>query len=171
MGISGPGSQLKHAVEKLTSQFFNLSPLDNTSTYQGIPVKNINLTTTLNGPQAQLELMVLVFLGDGTVTFGNETFRVQKGTMKFNIKVTFEDSFCVSLLKQFQCHRLSTGLRSRLLTLSPVGRLTLPSGVFRERGRGKWQPKVTISIRMRRVSESTKKLILNNSCRFSSGVA
>ena len=122
MGVSGPGSQLKHAVERLASQVFNLSPLDNTSTFQGIPVKNVNLTTTLNGPQAKLELIVLVFLEDGTVTFGNETFRVQSGTMKFNIKVTFEDSFCVSLFKQFQCHQLSTGLRSRLLTLSPVGR-------------------------------------------------
>lgn len=91
MGVSGPGSQLKHAVETLASQVFNLSPLDNTSTFQGIPVKNVNLTTTLNGPQAKLELMVLVFLRDGIVTFGNETFKVQTGTMKFNIKVTLEN--------------------------------------------------------------------------------
>lgn len=50
-------------------------------------MKNLNLTTFLSGPQARLELMVYVFLGDGIIHFGNETFRVQKGTMKFNIKV------------------------------------------------------------------------------------
>ena len=105
MGVSGPGSQLKHAIESLASRTFTLSSLDNSSMFQGIPVKNVNLS--LSSPQGKLELMVMVFLRDGTVTFGNETFKVQSGTMKFNIKVTLEDSFYVSLFTQFQCQSLT----------------------------------------------------------------
>lgn len=93
MGISGPSSQLKHAVTSLASQAFDFSPLDNSTEFMGIPVKMVNLTTTLTGPQATLELMVMIFLRAGTVTFGNETFKVQSGTMKFNIKVNLEDFF------------------------------------------------------------------------------
>jgi len=103
VGVSGPSSQLWHGIKSLASQLFNLSSLDNSSSYEGIPVKNLNLTTFLSGPQARLELMVYVFLGDGIIHFGNETFRVQKGTMKFNIKIS-DWQFCgapgVSCLSQ-----------------------------------------------------------------------
>lgn len=90
VGMSGP-SDRRHGLNSLASQIesFNFSALDNSSTYQGIPVKNVNLSVALAGPQANLELMVMVFLGPGKVTFGNETFRVQSGTLKFNIKVSF----------------------------------------------------------------------------------
>ena len=90
VGMSGP-SDRTHGLNSLASeiQSFNFSALDNSSTYQGIPVKNVNLSVYLAGPQAYLELMVMVFLGPGNVNFGNETFRVQSGTLKFNIKVSF----------------------------------------------------------------------------------
>ena len=90
VGMSGPSAR-RHGLSSLASQIesFNFSTLDNSSTYQGIPVKNVNLTVALAGPQANLELMVMVFLGEGNVKFGNETFRVQSGTLKFNIKVNF----------------------------------------------------------------------------------
>ena len=90
VGMSGP-SDIRHGLNSLASQIesFNFSALDNSSTYQGIPVKNVNLSVSLAGPQANLELMVMVFLGVGNVNFGNETFRVQSGTLKFNIKVSF----------------------------------------------------------------------------------
>ena len=90
VGLTGP-SDRRHGLDSLASQIqsFNFSALDNSSTYQGIPVKNVNLSVFLAGPRATLDLMVMVFLGAGNVEFGNETFRVQSGTLKFNIKVSF----------------------------------------------------------------------------------
>jgi len=102
IGVTGP-SQLRHFVGSFKSHVFNLSSLDNSSTFQGIPVKNVNLKTFLSDPQAHLELMVWVFLGAGIIRFGNETFAVQNGTMKFNIKIS-DWPFCgtgnVSCLSQ-----------------------------------------------------------------------
>lgn len=94
VGMSGP-SDRTHGLNSLASQIqsFNFSALDNSSTYQGIPVKNVNLSVFLAGPQANLELIVMVFLGTGYVNFGNETFRVQSGTLKFNIKIS-DWQFC-----------------------------------------------------------------------------
>ena len=67
---------------------FRFSALDNSTFYQGIPVKTINMSdTVLSNQQGNLRLVVMVFLSAGNVTFGNETFRVQSGTMKFNIEV------------------------------------------------------------------------------------
>lgn len=67
---------------------FTFSALDNSTFYQGIPVKTINMSdTVLSNQQGNLRLVVMVFLSAGNVTFGNETFRVQSGTMKFNIEV------------------------------------------------------------------------------------
>lgn len=90
VGVSG-SSDRTHGLNSLASQIqsFKFSALDNSSTYQKLPVKNVNLSVFLAGPQATLELMVMVFLRAGDVTFGNETFRVQSGTLKFNIKVNF----------------------------------------------------------------------------------
>ena len=48
---------------------------------------NVNLTSYLSGPQAHLDIMVFLFLESGNVTFGNESFSVYKGSLKFNIKV------------------------------------------------------------------------------------
>jgi len=94
VGMSGP-SDRRHGLNSLASQIesFNFSALDNSSTYQGLPVKNVNLTVALAGPQANLELIVMVFLRSGKVTFGNETFRVESGTLKFNIKIS-DWQFC-----------------------------------------------------------------------------
>ena len=85
VGLNSPSPG--HSVSSLASQKFVFSPLDNSSTYKGIPVKKINLSTVVSGPGANLNLMVMVFLRAGTVKFGNETFKVQSGTMKFNIMV------------------------------------------------------------------------------------
>lgn len=84
VGKTGPK---KHAVNSLASQTFTFSKVGNVSYYQGIQVINVNLTATLAGPQATLDVMVFLFLESGNVTFGNESFSVFKGTLKFNIKV------------------------------------------------------------------------------------
>ena len=85
VGLQGP---LKHGVRDLESKKFTFSALDNSTFYQGIPVKTINMTqSALTGQQGSLRLVIMVFLRAGSVTFGNETFKVQSGTMKFNIEV------------------------------------------------------------------------------------
>ena len=96
VGLTGPSSR-KHGVSSLVTQIqsYTFSPLDNSSTYQGIPVKNVNLSVFLAGPQAKLELIVMLFLRTGNIKFGNETFTVQSGTFKFNIKVSFINSVCI----------------------------------------------------------------------------
>ena len=84
VGKTGPK---KHSVNSLASQSFTFSKVDNVSYYQGIKVINVNLSAYLSGPQATLDVMVFLFLESGYVTFGNESFSVYKGTLKFNIKV------------------------------------------------------------------------------------
>ena len=83
----GKTSAKKHSLNSLASQEFTFTKVDNVSYYQGIKVINVNLTAYLNGPQATLDVMVFLFLEDGNVTFGNESFAVFSGTLKFNIKV------------------------------------------------------------------------------------
>ena len=84
VGKTGPK---KHSVNSLASQSFTFTKVDNVSYYQGIKVINVNLSAYLSGPQATLDVMVFLFLESGNVTFGNESFSVYKGTLKFNIKV------------------------------------------------------------------------------------
>lgn len=78
-------------------------------------MKRVNLSASMIGPGANLELQVLVFLRSGTVKFGNETFAVQNGTMKFNIKVSWYAGAC----------------------LSNIGRRSAMSGVGKQFARGK----------------------------------
>ena len=91
VGLSGSSSARTHGLSNLVSQIqsYTFTQLENSTTYQGIPVKRVNLSVALAGPQANLKMIVLLFLRAGTIDFGNETFRVQSGTLKFNIEVSF----------------------------------------------------------------------------------
>lgn len=91
--IDGQGGEVgktgtkKHVLNSLGSQQFTFSKVDNVSYYQGIDViTSVNLSAFLSGPQATLDIMVLLFLQEGNVTFGNESFAVFKGTFVINIK-------------------------------------------------------------------------------------
>lgn len=84
VGTSGPN---KHTLNGLASVSKNFTKVDNVSYYQGIKVINVNLSAYLPGPKATLDVLVFLFLESGNVTFGNESFTVYKGTLKFNIKV------------------------------------------------------------------------------------
>lgn len=114
VGLQGP---LQHRVSSLDSKMFRFSALDNSTVYQGIPVKTINMSdTVLSNQQGNLRLVVMVFLSAGNVTFGNETFRVQSGTMKFNIEVS-DWPFCnasVSCLSQSKQPEIGKGLELTL---------------------------------------------------------
>ncbi|XP_078362016.1 skeletal aspartic acid-rich protein 1-like [Oculina patagonica] len=86
----------KHFVNTLASQMFLFSKGDNL--HQGIKVINVNLLAFLFGPQAALHILVFLFLESGNVTFGNESFFVYNGTLKFNIKIT-DWEFCDAALQ------------------------------------------------------------------------
>ena len=101
VGKTGPK---KHSLNSLASQEFNFTKVDNVSYYQGIKVINVNLTAYLDGPQAALDVMVFLFLEDGNVTFGNESFAVFNGTLKFNIKVCCSQC-CYYFIKSINLYR------------------------------------------------------------------
>lgn len=108
VGLTGP-TQKKHALPSLKNQIqkFTFSSLDNSTTYQGLPVKRINLSVSLAGPQANLEIQVVLFLRSGKITFGNESFNVRSGTFKFNIKVSCIDFLLYTGQRAFICERRS----------------------------------------------------------------
>nr|ARA71558.1 skeletal aspartic acid-rich protein 3 [Acropora digitifera] len=80
-------SEIQHSVSSVKSLSFTVSALQNSTTYQNLTAKTVTLQAQLPN-MATLELMVVLFLEDGTIKFGNETFKVLSGTMKFNINVT-----------------------------------------------------------------------------------
>ena len=83
----GKGGAAKHAIPSLASETFTFSAVNNVSYFQGLKVINVNLTATLTRVNAKLDIMLYLFLEDGNVTFGNETFKVFNGSLKFNIQV------------------------------------------------------------------------------------
>ena len=80
----------KHSVKSFDDVKFTFGLVDRQATFQGIPVIKMNYSVYLPDPDATLEIIVYLFRGAGTITFGNETFAVQSGTVKFNIKVAIK---------------------------------------------------------------------------------
>ena len=76
----------KHSVD-FDSKDFTFSQVNKDSSFQGVRAINVNMSTYLDDPKSHLDIMVYLFREDGTVTFGSETFAVQAGTVKFNLKV------------------------------------------------------------------------------------
>ena len=81
----------KHSVKSFDDVKFTFGLVDRQATFQGIPVIKMNYSAYLSDPDATLEIIVYLFRGAGTITFGNETFAVQSGTVKFNIKVAIKN--------------------------------------------------------------------------------
>ena len=75
------------AVNNLASQVFNFSYLDEDAEYQNISAVNLDLDSFLTAPEATLKLEIYIFKDAGNVTFGDEIFQVQNGTLKLLIKV------------------------------------------------------------------------------------
>ena len=51
---------------------------------------NLNLDSYLTAAETTLKLEIYIFKEAGNVTFGNETFQVQNGTLKLCVKVCSE---------------------------------------------------------------------------------
>lgn len=83
----------KHSVKSFDDVEFTFGHVDRQSMFQRIPVITLNLSTYLSDPKANLEIIVYLFREAGSINFGNETFAVQSGTVKFNIKVGIKNSF------------------------------------------------------------------------------
>jgi len=83
----------KHSVDSFSDVDFQFSRLNSNFKLQGVSTINVNLSTYLDDPKANLDIMVYLFRESGKITFGNETFAVQAGTVKFNIKISNWD-FC-----------------------------------------------------------------------------
>ena len=91
--VGEKGSQA-HAVKSLASETFTFTAVNNVSYFRGLKVINVNLSDTLGGGvNADLDIMLYLFLEDGNVTFGNETFKVFNGSLKFNIQVSLRTRF------------------------------------------------------------------------------
>ena len=81
------GKLERHSVDSFDNVDFDFSQVRSDSKFQGLSAINVNLSTYLDDPKANLDVMVYLFREAGTVRFGSETFAVQAGTVKFNIKV------------------------------------------------------------------------------------
>ena len=77
----------KHSVDSFQDVQFQFSPVQTNDRSFGIPAINVNLTGRLEDADANIQIMVYLFRQAGSISFGNETFQVQPGTVKFNIKV------------------------------------------------------------------------------------
>lgn len=82
------GKLEKHFVDSLDDVKFTFSQVDSQSSLQGLPAINVNMSAFLVEQMATLDLIVYLFRRGGSITFGSETFAVQSGTVKFNIKVS-----------------------------------------------------------------------------------
>jgi len=87
------GKLEKHFVDSLDDVKFTFSQVDSQSSLQGLPAINVNMSAFLVEQMATLDLIVYLFRRGGSITFGSETFAVQSGTVKFNIKISDWD-FC-----------------------------------------------------------------------------
>ncbi|XP_078354973.1 skeletal aspartic acid-rich protein 2-like [Oculina patagonica] len=81
------GGDVGKAVNSLASQDFTFSALKQNAVYQSIPAVNLNLDAFLTAPEATLKLELYIFKQAGNITFGNETFLVENGTLKILIKL------------------------------------------------------------------------------------
>ena len=82
------GKVEKHFVDSLDDVKFTFSQVDSQSSLQGLPVINVNMSAFLDEQMATIDLIVYLFRRGGSISFGSETFAVQSGTVKFNIKVS-----------------------------------------------------------------------------------
>ena len=110
--LDNDGKSVGKPLNSLASQDFNISALNSTGSYQGLKAAHLKLKAYLKDPKAWFHVMIYIFCEAGNITFGNETFEVQNGTLKFFMKV------CCSLKLNYRtvfllpCHsRQSNRLR------------------------------------------------------------
>lgn len=76
-------------MKSLANQDFTLSPLNKSSSFQGLKAVHLNLKAYLKEPEAWLRVSAYIFCEEGNITFGEETFGVQNGSLKIFLKVCY----------------------------------------------------------------------------------
>ena len=91
------GKKVGQRVDKdsIDKQDFDFTQVNRTAKYHGLKAVHVGLKGHLKGPQAFLHVDAYVFCEAGSITFGNETFEVQNGTLKLFFKVC---CYCCLLL-------------------------------------------------------------------------
>ncbi|XP_068739952.1 skeletal aspartic acid-rich protein 1-like [Montipora capricornis] len=84
--LVGKANRKRHFFNSFPEEPFHFTA-QSSSSYQGVRVKNINFTSTLNAKNASLKIMVYMFEDHGNITFGNETSEMREGMLKFNIEI------------------------------------------------------------------------------------
>ena len=78
----------KHKLVEFATQHFNRSAAEDT-TYKSISCRRFTLSTTLEGPNATVDIEVFIFKENGTFTIANdaEDYSVKRGTVKLNVNI------------------------------------------------------------------------------------
>ncbi|XP_068752087.1 skeletal aspartic acid-rich protein 1-like isoform X2 [Montipora capricornis] len=75
------------SINSFASQRFQVLSFNRTASFQGISAASLVATTILKHLDANLTLQLLVFKEEGNITFGNESYGVQNGSIKIFVKV------------------------------------------------------------------------------------
>ncbi|XP_068736645.1 skeletal aspartic acid-rich protein 1-like [Montipora capricornis] len=75
------------SINSFASQRFHVLSFNRTASFQGISAASLVATTILKHLDANLTLQLLVFKEEGNITFGNESYGVQNGSIKIFVKL------------------------------------------------------------------------------------
>ncbi|XP_068705272.1 skeletal aspartic acid-rich protein 1-like isoform X1 [Montipora foliosa] len=84
---NGSGGDIGRSINSFAGQPFHILPLNRTASFQGISAASLEVTTMLKYFHANLSLQLFVFKEEGNITFGNESYGVQNGSIKMFIKL------------------------------------------------------------------------------------
>lgn len=92
--LASNGSKVGKAAEDFTGQAFTLDTLNRSARYQGFKVQSLKARAFLAGPKAWLRVSLYIFCQAGNITFGDEEFTVQNGSLKLFLEVCFSKVNC-----------------------------------------------------------------------------
>ncbi|XP_044184682.1 skeletal aspartic acid-rich protein 1-like [Acropora millepora] len=98
----GNGGDTGEPITTFANHTFSLSSFNRMAEIQGVKAADIKATTNLKGYHAKLSVRIIIFKEEGNVTFGNESYGVQMGTIKLFIKVE-NFTFCDGRTNRSMC--------------------------------------------------------------------
>ncbi|XP_074606804.1 skeletal aspartic acid-rich protein 1-like [Acropora palmata] len=114
----GSGKDTGEPITTFANHTFSLSSFNRKAEIQGVKAADIKATTNLKKYHAKLSVRIIIFREEGNVTFGNESYGVQMGTIKLFIKVE-NFTFCDGRTNRSMCRAnirgefLEIGIRVR----------------------------------------------------------
>ncbi|XP_015757532.1 PREDICTED: skeletal aspartic acid-rich protein 1-like isoform X3 [Acropora digitifera] len=98
----GSGGETGEQINTFADHTFNLTSFNKTAKVDGVDAADIKATTNLKRYNAKLSVRIIIFKAEGNVTFGNESYGVQTGTIKLFIKVE-NFTFCDGTARDSKC--------------------------------------------------------------------